>query len=241
MNSKENAFMKIFNYYEYRTMEFAVTFSKPFDIIDEDEYKNKRSWIMDFSNQTRRPMNSYEIDNMSVLPENTNIDINQHDKVTLFKSFALFAPEEPADEHTEEPVEEPADEPTEEPVEEPTEEHTEEPVEEPTEEPTEEPADEPTEEPAEEPTEEPVEEPADEPTETADEPDVIAATTAIQLVYTDLKNKKKKIQSAKEILMETLEDSGIELDAAFAVFDKKIQNIDDEMSALKEKVLKIFD
>ena len=295
MNSKENAFARNIIYYEYRTMEFAVTFSNPSDIIDEEEYKCKRSWIMDFSNQTRRPMSTYEVENMSVLPENTNIDINQHDKVTLFKSFELFKPDESLEETTEEPSDEPAEEvpeePTEEPSEEPAEEVPEEPAEEvpdetaeepsekpaeevpdeTAEEPSEEPAEEvpdetaeepseepaeateePSEEPAEEATEEPSEEPAEEvPEETSEEPvkkeignvdiDLSESIQKIQSVYHELKNKKKKVENVRAVLQETLEETDIELDSAFAAFDKKLTKIDEEMDALKNRILKIFD
>ena len=279
MNSKENAFARNIIYYEYRTMEFAVTFSNPSDIIDEEEYKCKRSWIMDFSNQTRRPMSTYEVENMSVLPENTNIDINQHDKVTLFKSFELFKPDESPEETTEEPSDEPVEEvpeePTEEPSEEPAEEVPEEPAEEvpdetaeepsekpaeevpdeTAEEPSEEPAEateEPSEEPAEEATEEPSEEPAEEvPEETSEEPvkkeignvdiDLSESIQKIQSVYHELKNKKKKVENVRAVLQETLEETDIELDSAFAAFDKKLTKIDEEMDALKNRILKIFD
>ena len=267
MNSKENAFARNIIYYEYRTMEFAVTFSNPSDIIDEEEYKCKRSWIMDFSNQTRRPMSTYEVENMSVLPENTNIDINQHDKVTLFKSFELFKPDESPEETTEEPSDEPVEEvpeePTEEPSEEPAEEVPEKPAEEvpdetaeePSEEPAEEVPDETAEEPSEEPaeaTEEPSEEPAEEvPEETSEEPvkkeignvdiDLSESIQKIQSVYHELKNKKKKVENVRAVLQETLEETDIELDSAFAAFDKKLTKIDEEMDALKNRILKIFD
>ena len=272
MNSKENAFARNIIYYEYRTMEFAVTFSNPSDIIDEEEYKCKRSWIMDFSNQTRRPMSTYEVENMSVLPENTNIDINQHDKVTLFKSFELFKPDESPEETTEEPSAEPAEEVPEEPSEEPAEEVPEETTEEPSEEPaeevpeesTEEPSEEPAEEVPEEPTEETSEEPAEEvseepsektaeevPDETTEEPvkkeignvdiDLSESIQKIQSVYHELKNKKKKVENVRAVLQETLEETDIELDSAFAAFDKKLTKIDEEMDALKNRILKIFD
>ena len=278
MNSKENAFARNIIYYEYRTMEFAVTFSNPSDIIDEEEYKCKRSWIMDFSNQTRRPMSTYEVENMSVLPENTNIDINQHDKVTLFKSFELFKPEEPSDETTdetepdEETTEEPAEEPepveeipeeptegpepsketTEEPSEEPEpaeevpEETMDEPVEEPIEEIPEETMDEPVEEPIEEIPEETTEEPAEEPVAEANKKemnnlDLYESIQRIQNVYEGLKNKKKKVEDVRTVLKETLEETDIELDSAFAAFDKKLTKIDEEMDALKTKIIKIFD
>ena len=236
-------------------MEFAVTFSNPSDIIDEEEYKSKRSWIMDFSNQTRRPMSTYEVENMSVLPENTNIDINQHDKVTLFKSFELFKPEETTEETTE--VSEETTEETTEVPEEPVEETTEvpdEPVEETTEVP-EEPVEETTEvpeEPVEETTEVP-DEPIEETTEIPEDPveikkeivntdiDLTESITKIQSVYDDLKNKKKKVENVRSVLQETLEETDIELDSAFAAFDKKLTKIDEEMDALKNEILKIFD
>jgi hypothetical protein len=239
-------------------MEFAVTFSNPSDIIDEEEYKCNRSWIMDFSNQTRRPMSTYEVENMSVLPENTNIDINQQDKVTLFKSFELFKPEEPveepSEETTDEPVEEVPEETTDEPVEEVPEETTDEPVEEVPEKTT----DEPVEEVPEETTEEPVEEVPDETTEepveeVTEEPikeevkkeigdsDLDEFIRRIQNVYNGLKNKKKKVENVRAVLKDTLEETDIELDSAFAAFDKKLTKIDEEMDALKNKILKIFD
>jgi hypothetical protein len=70
-------------------MEFAVTFGNPKTFISELALKSKSGWIMDFSNQTRRPMTSKEIKRITVLPENTFIDINHPDKVKLFNSFKL--------------------------------------------------------------------------------------------------------------------------------------------------------
>ena len=255
-------------------MEFAVTFSNPSAIIDEEEYKTKRSWIMDFSNQSRRPMNAYEVDNMSVLPENTNIDVNQHDKVTLFKSFELYLPEKESTEEATEPERDTKEE-TKESTEEETKESTE--PEEETEESTEpeeetkesteseeetEEATEPEEETKEstEPEEETKEstEPEEETKESTEpeeeEPDEVTEPSAtevstdidntiltIRLVYDDLKNKKKKVENVRTMLKETLEETDIELDSAFAAFDKKLTKIDEDMNALKNKILQIFD
>ena len=70
-------------------MEFAVTFSRPENCIEEQNYKKVANWIMNFSDQTRRPMIEKDFESMSVLPENMNIDINQQDKVSLFKTFNI--------------------------------------------------------------------------------------------------------------------------------------------------------
>ena len=71
-------------------MEFAVTFSRPENCIEEQNYKKVANWIMNFSDQTRRPMIEKDFESMSVLPENMNIDINQQDKVSCEKTLFLL-------------------------------------------------------------------------------------------------------------------------------------------------------
>ena len=200
-------------------MEFAVTFTNPSNFIDEEKYKSTRCWIMDFSNQTRRPMNSYEIENVSVLPENANIDIKQQDKVVLFKSFALSEPEtDESAEHESETAEEPAEPEAE------TEESTEPETEEPTE-----PEDE-----------------AEEPTKSTDSELKIEVTNCeiieqIKKKYTGLVSKKKKLENIKMVLEESLEETEIELDSAIIAFEQKLHKINKDISTFKNEIFEIFD
>ena len=230
-------------------MEFAVTFTNPSNFIDEEKYKSTRCWIMDFSNQTRRPMNSYEIENVSVLPENANIDIKQQDKVVLFKSFALSEPEtDESAEHESETAEEPAEpeaetEESTEPEAE-TEESTEPEAE--TEESTEPEAE--TEESTEPETEEPTEpeDEAEEPTKSTDSELKIEVTNCeiieqIKKKYTGLVSKKKKLENIKMVLEESLEETEIELDSAIIAFEQKLHKINKDISTFKNEIFEIFD
>ena len=71
-------------------MEFIVSFKHPEKVIKEDELKHCRVWTMDFSEQTRTPIE--DSPDITILPENNEIDINQQDKVNLFNNFKLQRP-----------------------------------------------------------------------------------------------------------------------------------------------------
>ena len=71
-------------------MEFIVSFKHPEQVIKEDDLKHCRVWTMDFSEQTRTPIE--DTPDVTILPENNEIDINQQDKVNLFNNFKLNRP-----------------------------------------------------------------------------------------------------------------------------------------------------
>ena len=72
-------------------MEFIVSFKYPDKVIKEEDLKQCRVWTMDFSEQTRTPIE--DTPEITILPENNEIDINQQDKVNLFNNFKLNRPD----------------------------------------------------------------------------------------------------------------------------------------------------
>lgn len=105
-------------------MEFIVSFKHPEKVIKEDELKHCRVWTMDFSEQSRTPIE--DTPDITILPENIEIDINQQDKVNLFNNFKLNRPtvipkalETPVPETESEPQTEPEPEPETQPQPEP--------------------------------------------------------------------------------------------------------------------------
>jgi len=228
-------------------MEFIVSFKAPETVIKEDDLKHCRVWVMDFSQQVRTPID--DTDDVTILPENNEIDINQQDKVNLFNNFKLNRPEripvarsvEEVEEKTEEVVEEKTEEVVEEKTEEVVEEKTEEVVEEKTEEVVEEKTEE---EVIEEKIEEVVEEKV-EITSAAVEAETQCTeigqiTKLIESFIVPLDNKKHKIASLRDMIVNSIDDDDDDIRDALGGFDKKTQGIDETKKKFKNEILEII-
>ena len=196
-------------------MEFIVSFKAPETVIKEDDLKHCRVWVMDFSQQVRTPID--DTDDVTILPENNEIDINQQDKVNLFNNFKLNRPERIPVARSVEEVEEK----TEEVVEEKTEEEV-------------------IEEKIEEVVEEKVEITSAAVEAETQCTEIGQITKLIESFIVPLDNKKHKIASLRDMIVNSIDDDDDDIRDALGGFDKKTQGIDETKKKFKNEILEII-
>ena len=204
-------------------MEFIVSFKAPETVIKEDDLKHCRVWVMDFSQQVRTPID--DTDDVTILPENNEIDINQQDKVNLFNNFKLNRPERIPVARSVEEVEEKTEEVVEEKTEEVVEEKTEEEV---------------IEEKIEEVVEEKVEITSAAVEAETQCTEIGQITKLIESFIVPLDNKKHKIASLRDMIVNSIDDDDDDIRDALGGFDKKTQGIDETKKKFKNEILEII-